>query len=206
MSRLSMAASLAASLALAAPAYADPVTDILSSAASSAAAGTAPAIKVFRKKNCGTQENLFFCGSFAASLGSIDANGSVTSPKMKVKAAKGSTVVVTWTGSVYCQSNLGFVINDVNYIVSMQIQNGKSKRIVYNDEGVNTVGRVAPNQIEPLAEGATFEELYPATLTRTFSITGGGEDDYFARFDVEMRNRSGFCNVNGGAMTALVIP
>lgn len=113
---------------------------------------------------------------------------------------------MTWTGSVYCQSNIGVLASKVGYIVGGQIQRGKSREIVQNSEGVNSLGRVAPVYRESVFDTAQFEDLCPVTLTGTFTVEDGDDDRYFARFDVETRNQSAFYNVNGGAMTALAMP
>lgn len=88
MSRVLTIASLAAAIGVVAPASADPAPEILSAAASSAA-GSGSKIKVFRQKPCGAKEDLFFCGSFGVSGTPLDPKGSVSTPKLKVKAAKG---------------------------------------------------------------------------------------------------------------------
>lgn len=204
--RATWALGLFAAAGWAGPAGADPASGLIEVIGERRSTPAAAAIKVLRKKPCGTKDDLHFCGSFTSPVYPGKNTGTVVSPALKLKAAKGDTVLVTWTGSVYCAQRFAPPFGGASeYIVSMQIQNEWASTIEYNGDGVSTIGRKTLNRGETDERTDEFYDLSPVTLTRTFEIKNSGETSYFATFDFELRSYSASCNVNGGGMTAVVV-
>lgn len=204
-----LAAGFAAAIFVAGAAAGDPTSrliEVIGEKQTAPQAPAGPSIKVFRRKTCGSKQDLHLCGSFGVSIYPEPNKGTVVAPKITVKAEKGAKVLVTWTGSVFCNVRFGPPYGEkTEYVVSMQIQRGKAAPVEYNADGVNSVGRSTLNPGDVRENSEFFFDLHPVTLTRTFDAAKSGEEDYFGVFDVEIRHYKGSCNVNGGAMTAVVV-
>lgn len=201
-----------AAAACAGAAHADPTTrliEVIGEKQSDPETGAASAtsIRVTRKKPCGTRADLFLCGTFAHAATGRPTRGAVRSPAIRVAAPKDSKVLVTWTGSLYCERSSARPRPEASeYVVTMQIHRDKASPVTPNEEGSLSVGRREPaRSADPDEADRAVFELHPVTLTRTFEATRSAPAEYFALFDVDFRQGDGFCNVNGGAMTAVVV-
>lgn len=194
-------------------ARADPSTriiEIIGEKQSEAGAGAdTPTVVVTKKKSCGSKLDSFFCGKISRT-----ASGSLLSyatPGMAVTAEKGASVVVTWSGNLYCEMRAEPVAasadpSRVEFVVDLAIQDGLPGAIEPNEEGSTRIGtreRLAGNHVDP-ATSAAFD-YYPVLLTRTFVKRKSGVETYFVNAVGDVRAGYGSCTISGGAMTAVAV-
>lgn len=168
----------------------------------------AGAVSLFTRGTCGTAANSHLCATMTAG----DPKGRTAA--LAVSAPKGATVMVTWTGTVFCEGRYQAVelafANALQWeiLVNMQLQAGRLSPVALNDEGSTTVGHrdLRSSSEGPINVSMSTFHLYPVSLSRTFVKRAGGSENYFVALEAEFRVSLGaVCNINGGAMTAVVV-
>lgn len=175
------------------------------------ALGCAPAAAAGKNKPfiqsyapCGSERDVFSCGT-VRSNGPFYLNGA----QFKFKGA--GTVLVTWSGSVFCDVkdvDSGGAANSVmEYYLHLNIGEGASVRTV-NEPGSASVGERINVRATTSDVGVGRTMLTPVTLSKTFEITEAGPRTYraLATGDFRTVGANSFCNVNGGVITAVFQP
>lgn len=159
-------------------------------------------VTVRRLKTCGTRENRHLCGTITRTQSA--ASLRLETPGIRVTADKGASVIVTWSGNLYCQMKTGDA-QKIEFTVDLAIRDGQADAIDLNEEGSTRIGtRRRPGRDYADGAEAAFDH-YPVTLTRTFVKRKTSSELYAVLAVADVEAGSVACDVGGGAMTAVVV-
>lgn len=175
-----------------------------------AAGKAAPTVRVFQRGNCGSAANRYLCFTLEQPAASPSMSTYRSTPALNFRAPGPGKVIVTWHRTAYCQSGSVQEPATSDYrweiYLNLQIQTSPGG-IPYNAPGSAGIGY---REMSPNLSSQYFAN--PVSLTRTFAIPAAGPQTFFLRTRAEFRDalfdilgNRGFCNLNGGAMTALFV-
>ena len=197
-------ASILAAAPVAAEGPASRIVEVTAQRAPNAqGSGEATGVLVSRKKPCGSKADEYYCGRVIRTP--TDTNQLFEGAPIKVSADLGASVLVTWSGTLYCEmkydpNDTSFPTPRTDFVVDGGISDGTSNTILLGEEGSGRIGR----RDYADAERPTYA-YYPMTLTRTFVKKTSGQEAYGVRFVSDIRAGYGFCDIHGGALTAVVV-